>query len=109
MVRRMLFAVATFALIAGNASQAWAQVKLPPGWDARVSWGGSISESSHQDEGIFGVTLAFRPFRTGYFSAGGEVRIGYEYDYGGVQKYLGTFRYTNESRFKWPCYLDFYG
>ena len=106
MGRRILVAVAMFAVVVGSASQASAQVALPGGWNAKLSWGGSVTESSHQDEGIFGMTMAFHPFMSGYLSAGGEVRIGYEWDYGGVQKYLGTIRYQSDTAFKWPCFVD---
>ena len=108
MVRRMLIALAVVAFLVGGASKAYAQVKLPVGWNAKVSWGGSVTESSHQDEGIFGMTMAFHPFMSGYLSAGGELRIGYEHDYGGVQKYLGTIRYQSDTKFKWPCFVDLY-
>jgi hypothetical protein len=109
MARRMLFAAGMFALIVGSASQASAQVKVPQGWDGKISWGGSIASSAHQDGVVFGFYKPVRSLGQGYYSVGGEVRIGYEYGYSGVQYYLGTFRYTNENLFKWPSYIDVYG
>ena len=110
MGRRMLFAVVTFALIVGSASEASAQLKTE-GWIGKVGWGGSIAESVHQDAGVFGLFLpkdTIGTLGTGRYRVGGEIRIGYEYDYSAVQYYLGTFRYTNDTRFKWPCYIDLY-
>ena len=106
MVRRMLIACAVVAMLCGSASQAWAQGTVPPGWTAQAGWNGSFTQSSHQDEGVFGLTMGFHPWHNGYFALGGQVRIGYEFDYGGVQKYLGTARYYNDVTLKWPYFVD---
>jgi len=107
MVRRMLFALTTLALVFGTASHAWAQ--LPKGYDLRFGWNGSVTESAHQDDFFFGVSRGFHQTSKGYLSAGGEIRIGHEFDFGGVQKYLGFVRYTDEKSLKWPCFINFYG
>src|SRR4029450_5612466 len=109
MGRRMLIAVAVVAFVACGASKAWAQ--LPTGWNgwkAKAGWNGSVTESAHQDEGIFSLFMGFHEFGRGYFSAGGELRFGHESDYGGVQKYLGAFQYNDEKSFKWPWYTNLY-
>lgn len=109
MGKRILIAVAAAAILAGSASTASAQ--LPPGWDGwkfKGGWNGSFTESAHQDEGAFSVFMGFHPFGKGYFSAGAELRIGYEFDFGGVQKYLGAVQYTDESTFKFPWYANVY-
>ena len=99
MVRRMLIGLAAFALVVGAASQASAQnwkVELP----LHAGWNGSVTESSHQDEGVFGFVMNRGKLSKGSWGIGAEVRFGYEYDYSAEQKYLGLFRYENETTFK---------
>src|SRR5262245_46676182 len=109
MGRRMLIAVALMMMVTGGASKAWAQ--LPTDWNKwklKAGWNGSFTESAHQDEGIFSLFMGFHPFGDGYLSAGAELRIGYEFDYGGIQKYLGAIQYNDESSFRWPWHVNVY-
>src|SRR5436190_5840147 len=96
MGRRLFVAVATVAVVTGFASRAFAQ--LPSnwnGWNAKAGWNGSVTESSHQDEGVGSLFMGFHPLGSGFLSAGGELRFGGEHDYGGVQKYLGAIQYND--------------
>jgi hypothetical protein len=99
----MLIAVATMLRAKPRAPGTTAK-----GYDPRFGWNGSVTESAHQDD-FFGMSMGFHQTSKGYLSAGGEVRIGHEFDFGGVQKYLGFVRYTDEKSFKWSYFVNFYG
>jgi hypothetical protein len=94
--------------MAAGASKAWAQLPAGYSWSLKAGWNGSVTSSSHQDEGVFSGVRGFYDFRNGFFGAGGEVRFGHEMDFGGVQKYLGVFQYSDSKTFKWPCYVNLY-
>ena len=106
---RLFFAVATVALLTGFASRSFAQ--LPQDWNrwnAKAGWNGSVTESSHQDEGVGSLVMGFHAFGKGFLSAGGELRFGHEQDYGAVQKYLGAIQYNDPKSLKWPCFINLY-
>ena len=109
MSRQVLMAVAVMAMVTASASRAYAQLPADwNGWKAKAGWNGSVTESSHQDEGIGSLFMGFYDFGHGYLSAGGELRFGHELDFGAVQKYLGAIQYNEVKAFKWPCYVNVY-
>jgi len=106
MGRRLLITAAAFAMVLGVSTQAWAQKK----YELRFGWTGNVGQSVHQDEGFFGLTRPVHNFGGWDIHVGGEVRFGYEYDWGGIQKYLGVVRFSKDDTvMKWPTFIDFHG